>query len=832
MGQIAENKVNPVWVEDIYQIEMTDPVVGGSEGIANKQAKQLAERTQYLRKAANDLSKKINSQTDDLKRKIQQFDNAAGLRQAQTGNSQIIMLAPNSSSFDGGLFYADFADKTSQDNGVTVLVSADNVRWKRIYDTLRPEYFGAVGDGVVDDSIAFLNMIELAHLLGKKTVTANQVYKITQVLNFRELPVEMLQADFKLSGGGQIIIGGHGNSSWNPDQKFGRILYGKIVIDPSQYTRPTVICMGSKGQTITIKYTDYLQLYMSTDPATYPRDASQAYSTFNINFLIKLEFATDSRFDNNVNIDGAGSANQWCNENIFNLNRCFALIIGGSYRHNCNLFVGGSFEGSKSYIDVQAGNKNKFTHTRLENVGFVRFGEKTEGNILERSYFGSTSGMILNIEDQGVFNRIETEIIDKSKVSRIFEMNPFTPKYNGFTNEYRFRQVSRVIRPTVNYGVLARTEKIKMLGKKDVLYFDFDGENSQYLFELTIFDEKGQQLDANNLLYSSGFLRPQSNKVFTGSPISNVEYGIHRFMLLSEGIYYVEIKLCGSHDFTNAKSYRLAVDYYGKYPCRNIALQKNLPTNMPDQYIGFQGDVIEWRGGKVSVDVHIQTTVLAKTTSGLILESGSFGGVVLKAGDIVGMESPSGNVQWTSLASIDGGALTLVDAPLDWVAKGDSVYISRLVRVRDDVKDLIIHTEKSRQITMPKGGAVVTVSGSLNKYPDGRVEQVFHFPNIKPIELNAEEPTLGSTPTATQGTRLGVGMWETLPNKILSVSVHVSRSSDTSSSQTYAAEAAEWQAAWDLKNQGTSRNQVVINLARIAGSADEPIDVHVFVIGY
>lgn len=38
------------WIDGIYQIEKTDPVVGGEGGISNRQAEQLAARTQYLKK--------------------------------------------------------------------------------------------------------------------------------------------------------------------------------------------------------------------------------------------------------------------------------------------------------------------------------------------------------------------------------------------------------------------------------------------------------------------------------------------------------------------------------------------------------------------------------------------------------------------------------------------------------------------------------------------------------------------------------------------------------------------------------------------------------------
>ena len=50
MANITEELSNPQWAEGIYQLETTDPVLGGPNGIANRQAKELAARTQYLKK--------------------------------------------------------------------------------------------------------------------------------------------------------------------------------------------------------------------------------------------------------------------------------------------------------------------------------------------------------------------------------------------------------------------------------------------------------------------------------------------------------------------------------------------------------------------------------------------------------------------------------------------------------------------------------------------------------------------------------------------------------------------------------------------------------------
>ncbi|QNT58237.1 hypothetical protein [Neisseria musculi] len=47
----------------------------------------------------------------------------------------------------GGLFVADKADKTTADNGGTVIVAADGMRWKRQSETVSAADFGILGDG-------------------------------------------------------------------------------------------------------------------------------------------------------------------------------------------------------------------------------------------------------------------------------------------------------------------------------------------------------------------------------------------------------------------------------------------------------------------------------------------------------------------------------------------------------------------------------------------------------------------------------------------------------------------------------------------------------------
>lgn len=58
MANVKEDKI---WEEGIYQLEVTDPVVGGIDGISNKQAKQLANRTGYLREQIENDKNSVNT---------------------------------------------------------------------------------------------------------------------------------------------------------------------------------------------------------------------------------------------------------------------------------------------------------------------------------------------------------------------------------------------------------------------------------------------------------------------------------------------------------------------------------------------------------------------------------------------------------------------------------------------------------------------------------------------------------------------------------------------------------------------------------------------------
>ncbi len=73
-----------------------------------------------------------------------------------------------------GFFYYDNADTSSVDNGGTIIVSSNGRRWKRHYEgAVNVKWFGAKGNGVDDDSLAFVTAN--TYVMTKSLPVSNQL---------------------------------------------------------------------------------------------------------------------------------------------------------------------------------------------------------------------------------------------------------------------------------------------------------------------------------------------------------------------------------------------------------------------------------------------------------------------------------------------------------------------------------------------------------------------------------------------------------------------------------------------------------------------------------
>ena len=107
------------------------------------------------------------------------------------------------SSDGGGWFIADTADQTSSDNGGTVIVAADGTRWKRqLQEWVAPQMFGAFGDGVRDDTIAFNKALSLKW----RVVIPSGKYKIDGDLIVRD-KARNFPGGYMIDGAGVELVG-------------------------------------------------------------------------------------------------------------------------------------------------------------------------------------------------------------------------------------------------------------------------------------------------------------------------------------------------------------------------------------------------------------------------------------------------------------------------------------------------------------------------------------------------------------------------------------------------------------------------------------------------
>ena len=122
MANIKEEKT---WEEGIYQLEVTDPVVGGIDGISNKQAKQLANRTSYLKKQIEDnksgadlaLATKRDVNDSYSKSEVdEKFTDAGKLIKEKLGKSE---TAADSAKL-GGLAADKYALKSEASDGLKI----------------------------------------------------------------------------------------------------------------------------------------------------------------------------------------------------------------------------------------------------------------------------------------------------------------------------------------------------------------------------------------------------------------------------------------------------------------------------------------------------------------------------------------------------------------------------------------------------------------------------------------------------------------------------------------------------------------------------------------
>lgn len=135
------------WVNDLFGLFQS---LLQESGIVPNDLVDTAQSSQYFQALQG-----LNVYTN-----INDVTNLRGYEPTKDG--QVIYLKGHTvEGKGGGLFRYDAADVTTpDDNGFTIVTTLGSNRWKRIADKVYVSHFGAIGDGVTDDTQAFIDTRE------------------------------------------------------------------------------------------------------------------------------------------------------------------------------------------------------------------------------------------------------------------------------------------------------------------------------------------------------------------------------------------------------------------------------------------------------------------------------------------------------------------------------------------------------------------------------------------------------------------------------------------------------------------------------------------------
>lgn len=553
-----------------------------------------------------------------------------------------------------------------------------------------------------DETTNFKAAIAAAKAQNKELRAFYGSIQLSADCNLREVVFDLSPLGINMASGTKLIVGWNAGDSLSKRQYLGLVKKtGTFSLNPATLTTPTVQLMGSKCLEFKFSQIDYLQLYASTDPTTYPRDASIAYCEITGTLATRLEFATDPRYADGAEADGASSANQWINSNYFYISRLVAVDIDGSYKHNGNIFYNATIETSSARINIARGNKNRFMNTRLEGSPLITFSEATMGNIVERIWFGTQANYLTysNVVDNGLLNKVTSVQESMSHKIDVIRLDArFDTMFNGQSGNYGYLSPSRKFLKTASASRIMYETKPFLIAPSDILDFYCSNrtslERSEYTARIFFYDVN-MQLCTN--ITSGWFATGNFNTIKAAS--GYIEGGFnsrgHAYLSLEklgrDSVHYMSVMILASSNIALSVSNQISVilntmrniTSLNNTQCSNTDQFKYV-TSKPTAFIGKVGDVVQSLDISYRCRLMLETkltieAVPAASTVTVSSLAGAGGTGAVLAGDLIGIDLNDNSTHWTTAASLSGLNVTLTNTLPSGAAIGNNVYISRLV---------------------------------------------------------------------------------------------------------------------------------------------------------
>ncbi|RPJ32020.1 MAG: hypothetical protein EHM17_00285 [Verrucomicrobiaceae bacterium] len=553
----------------------------------------------------------------------------------------------------------------------------------KLRQTASVKDFGAVGDGVADDTAAIQAAITYC-LSNGLTLCAEGSYRVTSSINFRYITVDFSNASINVAHAGiGIFIGGNATNANNPEQKFFSVT--RSVGTDSSAT-PTVRCIGAKGQHIYVDRATYFQIYADTEPAVNATDYSSAYSSFWLKYAETIELTN--------NPATTGSSVQWINENQFYLNRTSNILINGTYAHNHNNFYSGALENTAS-INIDRGSDNYFYGMRFETgPTTIVFGTNASRNIIQNTWDSSESIGFLSpivtgtITDNGVSNVVydSKSVIYRSNIVAGASIADAIVNNKSGQASARLPQLQRII---AGNNTDACVSDFVQAVQDDVYQFNYRNENSgdtvRYRAYVAFYDKNLVAVTAVTNFLTTGNLTAASGNILTNGTGASYAYGRLTAAAITAGVAYVVLGVRSSNgQLANALSRDIDVVRYSKTTINNPLEARyqspmQMVTAIPTQgFVPLGWTCVNTNGLSFYICIFsLETTLSAGALSGATSITVA-NGTGTANGDVIGINLDNRDTHWTTIASGGGTtSITLTAGLAGSAASGSRVVFNR-----------------------------------------------------------------------------------------------------------------------------------------------------------
>jgi len=559
-----------------------------------------------------------------------------------------------------------------------------NVQLK-LQESVSVKDFGAVGDGVTDDTAAIQAAAAHARSVsGPLYAPAGFEFYITAAVDFTGIDFINFESNILVDTNISeipVVIGGFAQTntqSW----KFRDVRDdGSTLVSGGSITRPVLRIYGSKCATIHIAGCQYVQMYADGNVSA---NGSNAYNQINLEIVYKFEIS--------------GVNGGWTNENSVWNGRLKELTIDGSnYGHNHNKFYDNTFEGSDVDIQFLGGAYHNFiSGARFEGVTSstgITFGSDTYNNVVEFSWSGVGNPRAgysteIPITDNGQNNIVRSNFSAASQKITICGINPDTGVLSDGSNW------TSLGRNTPSFQVITSsdiTPGLKLLSATsfdtvlatplipvslgDVFGMDLVSSDSTWRRQIYVYDSNkktitskgggGEYISATGTSFGLNDGKGRYATTANNSPES-----ISRPMsVLRSEVAYIQVALVSyaASTFESADIYIYSDKMSGVL--HNLGLSSmgsKMPAlaNAPTQgYVPVGTCIYDVSASAVtyceySHETNLDGAVASSGTSVTVLDVRN-----IANGDIVGILLDDGTTHWTTVSSLSGSTFTVAAIP-------------------------------------------------------------------------------------------------------------------------------------------------------------------------